>query len=384
MKILLAVSEYHRGGGFPRNGVNLARALVRRGHEVAVLTRRAEVEEEDRAISFRTYALPERPLWRHLAAEPRVLTRLLNEQAGEFDVAVSVGVSVFAPVVLVAPGTQRGYLETTLASLPRTSPRRWIEGARPFHRILMRSERRMIRERHPSLVVVGAERFVAEYTEAYGFPRERVAIVHYGVEGEEFHPDAAARDRTRAALGVSPAETVMVNVANRGRQKGLDVLAEALHLVPRESRWRFFFAGSGSTSRMLSRRTADLRREGRVALLGRVESTAALYNAADLLVFPSRYDPWGMVVTEAMACGTPALASAAIGSATAIVPGVNGDLIANPTDAGEVARRITATLARRFDREAVAASVRHLSWDHVAELFEEHLEPLAGARGGAR
>jgi glycosyltransferase involved in cell wall biosynthesis len=374
MKILVALSEFHQGAGYPRYGAQMSLALARRGHEVTVLTRRAEIRDEDRILRFRSYRVPGRGVLVPMALEPWILTRTLRRIAGEFDVVISVGIPTLHPVVLVGLGTHRGYYRTSMSSLKRTSPRRWIEAVRPFHRVVMAWERAMLRRRVPQLVIVGGRRYAQEYPSIFGYPEDRVAIVEMGVEPEAFAFDAALRERTRAELGIAPETTVMLNIAGRSRQKGLDVLVEALRTLP-DGDWTFLFAGDGSRAPVIEARTGGMRQRGRVRLLGRVADVRALYCAADLVVFPSRYDPWGLVTTEGLACGVPVVCSGTIGSAVAIEEGRNGTIVADPSDAAQIRDGIQRLLARArsFDRERVAASVAWLSWEAGAERLERLL-----------
>lgn len=369
MKLLMAVSEYHRGGGFPRHGADLATALLRNGHEVTVLTRRVEATPADDGIEFRLYRAPGPRTLGPMASEPAVLTRRLRAAAPHFDAMFSVGVPVLAPVWLIGPGTHRGYVEQTLSLFGPRSIRRWLEPWRPFHRIVMGWERAMMRGGHARGVIVGAERFAREYTEGFGLDPATVAVIPHGVDTTQFAFDPRARERIRGQLGIADHEHVLLNVAGRSRQKGLDVLVRALHRLPLDRAWRAVFVGDGSTAPLLSNRTADLRAAGRVHLLGRVPSVIEHYAAADLLVFPTRYDPWGMAVTEALATGLPAITTPHAGSAMAVDPARNGHVVSDVEDDAELAGVITTMWDRRFDRVDVAASVASMTWDEHARAL---------------
>lgn len=378
MRVLLVVSEYHRRGGFPRYGAQLAVGLAELGHEVTVLTRRAERDARDEGIEFRPYRVWGPRTLLPMALEPFVVTRAVRRLRQEHDVVLVVGLPVLAPVVLFGTGAHRGYFVETLTTLRPTQLRWWVERLRPFHRVVMAWERLMLRRPHPSLIVVGAERFRREYLELYGLSPDRVAVVPLGVETAEFVFDARLRERTRAELGVAPGTRMLLEVAGRGRQKGLDVLVDALEELPGDADWCAVFAGSGSTARELVRRTASLRSQGKVRLVGKVADVRSFYCAADLLVFPSRYDPWGLVVTEALACGLPVVASSHAGASTAVRFPENGAVIDDPGDHHEVARRIMEVWGRPFDRREVAASVSAYDITEVATLLEPHLLRLAG------
>lgn len=375
MRILIALSEYHRRGGWPRYGAHTALALAGRGHEVTVLTRHAETRDEDERIDFRFYKVPGRGVLAPMAVEPMIVTRAIRRLAGEYDVVLNIGIACLAPVVLLGLSTHRGYVRASAAGLSHRPLRRLTEAVRPFHRVILAWERAVFRGRYPRLVIVGDERYGAEFSDLYEYPADRIVTVPQGVDTREFSFDPALRTAVRAELGLEPDQRLLVQIGNRGHQKGVDVLAEALRLLPPDGRWVFAFAGDGSRGRGLEARTRTLRRRGHVRLLGRVPDVRALYCAADLLVFPSRYDAWGLVVTEALACGTPVLASSTIGAATAVRPGENGALLVDPTDPIELRDGILAFLERpaAYDRARVADSVAWLDFERGAERIESCL-----------
>lgn len=378
MKIVLATSEYHRGGGFPRNAAQIARSMTQRGHSVTVFSQRAVIEPEDAGIEFKSYRTPG---WSKLASmfwEPHVLTKLFERVRGDFDICITVGMPCLAPVVLIGPGTHQAWYQiTTSRDGGGGLIRRTFERVRPFHWAVMYWETRMLKKRTPRLVVVPSESGIREYRELFDFPRERLTVIPYPVE-KEFTFSETRRREARARLGIADEVRMMLHIGNRGRQKGLDTVVQALKELETTEPWRFVFAGSGSSSAALDEATKSLRAQGKVTLLGRVEETLDLYCAADLLVFPSRFDPWGLVVTEALATGTPVVCSASIGAAIAVVEGVNGTLLKEATDHLALARIIDEMLARlgSFDRPTVSRSVDWLSHERQAELYERELEDL--------
>ncbi|MEN9807860.1 MAG: hypothetical protein RL756_2380 [Pseudomonadota bacterium] len=95
---------------------------------------------------------------------------------------------------------------------------------------------------------------------------------------------------------------------------------------------------------------------------------AAEYAAADVFVFPSRTDTFGLVMLEAMACGTPVAAYPVTGPRDVVVDGVNGAL---DTDLLAAVER-----ALRVDRQACRAFAETHSWRAVAQRFVEHLVPI--------
>lgn len=374
MNVLVVVSHYHRRQGFPRFGAQIAVGLRRLGHSVTVLTQDVEARPEDADIAFESYRVPQRPMLLQMAVEPFVLGRLLRRAEARYDAVLVVGIPVLARVVLFGTGTHLGYVKRTRATLSWHSPRWWVEALRPFHRIVTFWERRMLQGSWPALVVVGSERYRADYLDLYGVPAERVMAIPLAVEQDEFVYDPSRRAEVRSAARVDDDTQVLLSVAGRGRQKGLDVLVRALEQLPRDEKWVCWFAGSGSTTAELERATAGLRQENRVRLLGSVDAVGALYSAADLLVFPSRFDPWGLAVTEALSTGLPVVASSRAGAAEAVVAGVNGALVEDPEDEEELSRLIAESMTRAWDRETIRKTIAAYSVDAMARRIERAIE----------
>jgi glycosyltransferase involved in cell wall biosynthesis len=105
-------------------------------------------------------------------------------------------------------------------------------------------------------------------------------------------------------------------------------------------------------------------------------------------VLPTPYDAFGMVITEAMACGLPVITTPLAGAAELMIDGVHGILVKSPNDIGGLAaamRRLAGDVNTR-ERMATAAStlMRDHSWDRVADrtlaVYDEHLAQQAAHR----
>jgi glycosyltransferase involved in cell wall biosynthesis len=103
------------------------------------------------------------------------------------------------------------------------------------------------------------------------------------------------------------------------------------------------------------------------------EALARAYAGADVFVFPSRTDTFGLVLLEALACGTPVAAFPVTGPIDVLadtrgsIGAVNADL------------RLAALAALTADRTACRVHAEGYSWRACAEVFLSHLVPLAGA-----
>ena len=219
-----------------------------------------------------------------------------------------------------------------------------------FRTFVPRSARRAER------VLVVSERTKRDLVEHYGIAEDRIVVTPNGVD-PIFRPDGGAPERPPYALfvgGIQPRKDPLSAIEALGLLNG-DL---RLVLVGAEKR-------GGDEVRSAIRR---LGLEQRVELTGYLErdELPALYRGAACLVFPSRYEGFGLPVLEAMASGTPVVATA-----TGAVPEVAGDaaVLVEPGDHAALAAGIERALT---DRDRLVAAglerARHFSWAETARL----------------
>jgi glycosyltransferase involved in cell wall biosynthesis len=195
-------------------------------------------------------------------------------------------------------------------------------------------------------------RVVKTDLEAYGFRSDKVVLWSRGVELDIFkRGPAMPHDLTRP---------VFLYVGRVAVEKNIEAFL-ALDLPG--SKW---VAGEGPLLAKLKADHPDVRFTG---VLGQVE-LASLYNAADVFVFPSRTDTFGLVLLEALACGCPVAAYPVTGPIDVI-----GDAPAGALDAD---LRTAALRALTIDREVARAHAERYSWEACTRQFLDHLHPIAG------
>jgi D-inositol-3-phosphate glycosyltransferase len=258
-------------------------------------------------------------------------------------------------------------------------------------------------EREPELRIVEEARIVAEadlivaasrverahLLEHYSAGPRQVTVVPCGVDTGLFTPGSCAEARSALGLDDGP---VVLYAGRLAPIKGLDTLLEAVaRLRTHHRRLRLIIAG-GDADEPLDGHEATLRRRAeQLALADCVRFIGAqpqpalrtYYVAADVTVLPSHYESFGMVALEAMACGSPVIASRVGGLVTTVRDGVTGFLVPDG-DAEALAARLEAVLADadlrwRVGREGIRWAARH-RWPCVAEaICKEYarLEPRA-------
>jgi len=163
-----------------------------------------------------------------------------------------------------------------------------------------------------------------------GLPEERITLTPYCVDNEWWTAQSAKVDRlaVRSTWKVGAESTVVLFCAKLQPWKRPDDLLEGFAAagIPGAV---LVFAGDGPLRQSLYQRALDLRIADHIRFLGFVNQSAlpAVYTAADLMVLPSEYEPFGVVVNEASCCGCPVAASDRVGAATDLIAPVNPDFI---------------------------------------------------------
>lgn len=198
-------------------------------------------------------------------------------------------------------------------------------------------------------IVVGSEFALRQAVKAFTVPEEKLSVVPYGVD-RRFQP--APRPPTLAhKLGLD-GKVVALFLGTLQRRKNLFFLLDVWREVARaRPDATLLVAGSGPLRGALQRHADGLFRDGRVIFTGHVpeELKIAYYNLADLLVFPSALEGFGLTVAEAMSCGLPVVVSDR-GSLPELVVDDEGGFLVDPGDRQAFVHKTLLLLSDAFLR----------------------------------
>lgn len=225
---------------------------------------------------------------------------------------------------------------------------------------------------------------------ALGFPRERSAVIPYGVDVAAFSPGRERGRGWRERLGIPAEAPLVLGVGRMATKKGFHVLMEALPSVL-AARPEVHVVLAGGGDRLAELRAAASRWPGRVHLPGpaRHDELPDLFRAADLFVMPAVHDPAGNVdglpnvVLEAMASGLPVVASRVSGIPLAVEDQETG-LLVPEADAAALAAALARLLgdpaaAREMGERGRRRAEAELTWDAVAARYRQaYLAALSG------
>ncbi|MDH6516508.1 D-inositol-3-phosphate glycosyltransferase [Streptomyces sp. SAI-135] len=353
----------------------LAAQLARRGHEVVVYTRRDDPRLPERVVTadgVKVVHVPAGPpapipkdellpymeefgawLAREWATEPPDVVHAHFWMSGL--AAVTGARATGVPVVQTYHAL--GTVKRRHQGAADTSPRERVE-----------IETAVGRE--CGGIIATCEDEVGELV-AMGLPQRRIHVVPCGVDPVRFAPVAGARRDPSAPRR-------LLTVGRLVPRKGFDRAIRALAAVPDAE---LLVAGGPEPALLLAEpeteRLCSIAREcgvaDRVTLLGGVSRTRmpALMSEADLVLSVPRYEPFGIVPVEAMACGTPVVATAVGGQLDTVADGVTGVLVPpdEDHDLGATVRELLDD-PDRLARYGVAGRRRVLArytWDRVAD-----------------
>ena len=375
-RLTLVASDVAPIGGMERVAFELCSRLLARGWTITVIARSCALPPQPQ-LRFRRLYAPSRPVSVALVASFLHGTLALPRWR---DGLVQTNNAIVANRVDVinVHFCERAYRERIGTSRSRRDSRlyrlnSWL--ASSFDLLAERWCYRPGRVRCLACVSGGVADDVAQFYPGVGLLARTILN---GVDRAAFAPDPELRARTRASMGADGTELVALFVGGDWQRKGVRHAIEAVAAAPG---WRLVVVGAGDETHF-----AELaRRHGaaeRVRFTGRLADPRPWYAAADVLLLPSSYEPFGLVALEAMASGCACIVADTGGLREVVQDGVNGWFAA--ADGAAIAARLHELgqdrdrLARMRDA-ARRTSERH-DWDRIVDRYEALYAELTEAR----
>ncbi len=236
-------------------------------------------------------------------------------------------------------------------------------------------------------VICTSEFMAGEVKNSFQAPADKVSIVPNGVDAAPF--DALEKENLEKfrARWATPDERIIFNVGRVVHEKGAAVLLDAAPRVLAEfPRAKFIVAGTGSLVEPLKIRAAEMGIADRFVLTGFIADAERnrLLKVADAAVFPSLYEPFGIVALEAMAAKCPVVVSE-IGGLREVVRHAETGITVYPDNAESLAWGILHTLQHRDWARARAANAYRVAttayaWDRIAAQTAEVYRRIVAER----
>ncbi|MEW6522658.1 MAG: glycosyltransferase family 4 protein [Bacillota bacterium] len=368
MRVLMLTWEYPPRvvGGLARHVYHLAGALSGRGVEVHVLTCGQEGsvprETQARVTIHRVQPYP--------VTTPGFLPWVLQLNVAMLEQGVSImeGEGPFDLihahdwlVALAARALKHLYRTPLIATIHATEHGRHQGLHNPDQRYISGVEWYLTYEAWK--VICCSQYMKSDLMSVFGLPPEKLAVIPNGIDPGQLAADPLAPGRSPNVLFVGRL------VPEKGVSVLLDAAPRVLEACPEA---RFIVVGSGPAASELQHRAAGAGVGDRVTFAGYVddETLAKLYRLAAVAVFPSLYEPFGIVALEAMASGAALVVSDTGGLAEIVEHEVNG-IKTEPGNARALAEHIIRLLTNEPTRQRLVAAayqkaVRDYSWPGIA------------------
>ncbi len=231
--------------------------------------------------------------------------------------------------------------------------------------------------------VIATSRFMArEICTYFDLPSDKLSIIPNGVNITR-RPQLSQEERDMIRFQwVEPQESIVYYIGRIQQEKGMHLLIDAAaQVLAQDPHVKFILAGTGGLLGVLRHRVDELGIADRVILPGYVSNKTRdqLYQAADVAVFPSLYEPFGIVALEAMAAHCPVIVSDVGGLGEVVEDGETG-LKVEPGRVDLLAQAILKSLHNRKQAYAMAAQAftlveQEYSWSQIAratmELYQD-------------
>lgn len=386
MRVLMVSWEYPPVvvGGLGRHVHALARRLAGQGHDVTVLCRQPSGTDVDTHPSTDTVVEGVRLL--RVAEDPPHLTferdlvawtlamghamlrtghRLLAEWRP--DVVHAHDWLVTHPAVALSEAAE----VPLVATMHATEAGRHSGWLSQTHSQQIHSVEWWLANRADRLVTCSTA-MRAEVGQLFDVPPEEITVLHNGIEPRGWRIDADDTAAARAAH-VDGQAPLLLFFGRLEWEKGVqDLLAALPRIRDRHPGAVAVIAGSGTQEDWLRERAAELDVADTARFAGYLpdRELTALLTAADAVVLPSRYEPFGIVALEAAATGAPLVASTAGGLGELVHDGHTGVAFA-PADVDDLVHAVDRVLAsphatRERARAAKARLSSEFDWEHIA------------------
>jgi glycosyltransferase involved in cell wall biosynthesis len=357
------------GGGAEKHVQRIANAVQEMGHQVTVAVARSGGSyEQNLSDGVDRIVLSEGWLksstWR-LMRSVRPLRKYISEHRP--DVVCSVMDHVNVRLLRALSGLEDP--PSAVISVQNNPERRFGEKAGWRNRLL---HWRMQQSYDEADQIVALSQGIAQQLVEMGLAdSDRLTVIHNAGLDDEIYETKEFPINERAV----PGEPLLVACGSLTEQKGYPYLLDAFHRVRNEREAKLWILGEGERRDQVESKIGALGLEEEVELLGFRDNPFKFMAAADVFVLSSLWEGFGNVVVEAMACGTPVVATDCPHGPGEIITHRESGLLVPPANAETLAEALLRVLDDQALQERLVESGHERARDfHVAEIGRQYLE----------
>lgn len=247
----------------------------------------------------------------------------------------------------------------------------------------------VLQRNNQARIVVNSRMMGDELRKRYNIPATRLELIYPGYDPNQFNPQhaRAERQKTRQALGVAPDEKLIGLITSGGfRKRNVDGFIRIAQRLSQQSacsaKLKFLVVGKDDPRPYQAQCCDAGLKEHFIWCMPR-HDVEKFYGALDIFLLPAHLEEFGLVVLEAMACGTPVLVSRRVGAAE-LLESSHSELIVATDDTQAWAERIDTLLRDETQLRTLGAELAHLatrySHDHHVEKLKASFKSIIDTR----
>lgn len=229
-------------------------------------------------------------------------------------------------------------------------------------------------------IITISESIKNEVIKYYKIPEDRINVIYNSVNIEDFYPENRKKyyDEIRNMHGIKENEILLVFAGNPFVRKGLKYVIEALPKLE-NNYYKLLIIGQDDPNKMpYVEMINELGLKDKVIWVGLTPDIKKYFAASDIFILPTRYEPFGIVIIEAMASGLPVVVSKLSGAAELIDDEKDGMKIEDPTNSDEIAEKLNYLIKNDIVRKEMGRKAREkaeeFTWEKAAEQMLEVFE----------
>lgn len=303
---------YSSTGGVEAYLKGLAVGLIGEGHRVFLLGTKEWPAEEWPGEILRCNG-------KNLSEYSSEVARQKSSSGIHFDLILSVEKVPGCDLYRTDEGIHEAWLEKRYRHI--TPLARFFQSVSPKHREKLRLERHLFDSDATRRVISLSHKISKEIQERYGYPENQITLIRNGVPTRSA---ATAEDRiaARKELEIPDDEKIALFVGTGWERKGLRFAIRAVESL-KDPKVKLLVAGKGPVKRYAS---------PSVRFLGGVRKMRSVYDASDLFLFPTLFDPFPLATLEALSAGLPVITTADNGVSEIMTPGTHGTVVAEASE----------------------------------------------------
>lgn len=377
MKIAMSARIYRRKGGISRYIAELAEHFSDE-HEVHIYSSKWKDVKNDKIVFHKT-PLPSGSLLvkaRVYFFEMSAISKLLRRR---FDIIHTEGLESIWLDVVTAHSIHRGYIEV-MKNMGEPRPLGTLDKFLLTIEKLNYSTYRNYRK-----IIADSTSSKEELMEYYNVPDGDIVVIPLGVDLDEYKPlEKTKLTELKIKYGIDENDILLLSVATEFYRKGMAELISAVNILIKRRSYnniKLLIVGSARDEHLYKKLAGKLGIFKEVIFTCSINDLNSHYNLADIFVFPTKYEAFGVPTLEAMAAGL-AVINSKIGAGELTTDGIDGIHLDNPNNIEEIADKlemlITDEKLRKLLGENARKTAMKYSWDETARKTMEVYRQVMG------